>query len=421
MPSIAVAGLQWGDEGKGKLVTRLAGDSRYVVRYQGGANAGHTVYVNGQKLVLHHLPCGAVIPGAVCLLMPGMVLYPETFFAEVEAVRKLGITVEGRVRVSNRIQITTCYHRALDRLREAAAGNFQIGTTGRGIGTTYADKAMRLGLRAADLLDPESLRAIVEDSLAQKNPVIRGMGGEEFKTGPVVEELLELGAKLKPYLADTSVELADALACGDRVLFEGAQAAMLDIDQGTYPYVTSSCTMPGGIGAGCGVNVGNIDEVVGVVKAYCTRVGAGGFPTELKDEVGDRIRAAGGEYGSTTGRPRRCGWFDAHAVRVMSKLARVSNLCVTKLDVLRGIHPLRIATGYSNWTGPGLPASHGEFDRLVPKYMELPGFDEDFVGATKFEQLPKAARDVIAAIEKQAGVPVKYISTGPETNHIIVR
>jgi len=421
MTTVSVVGLQWGDEGKGKLVTRLAQNAQLVVRYQGGANAGHTVYVNGKKLVLHHLPCGAVVPGATCLLMPGMVLFPETFFAEIEAVEALGIATKGRVRVSQRIQVTTEYHRAMDTLREQALGKSSIGTTGRGIGTTYADKAERQGIRAGDLLEEDALHGMVERSLKLKNPLIEQLGGTPFDADTVTSRLLGLGRRLEPYLADTSMELALALKRGDRVLFEGAQAAMLDIDQGTYPFVTSSCTMPGGIGAGCGVNVGAVGEIIGVVKAYCTRVGAGGFPTELHDDLGAKIREAGGEYGSTTGRPRRCGWFDAHAVRAMATLGGVHALCVTKLDVLRGLPVLKIAKGYKNWSSPGLPASHAVFDKLEPEYEELPGFTEDYTGVKTFAGLPKNAQRFLTRLEELSGVPVKYISTGPGTEELIIR
>lgn len=421
MSTVSVVGLQWGDEGKGKLVTRLAQNASIVVRYQGGSNAGHTVYVNGKKLVLHHLPCGAVVPGATCLLMPGMVLHPETFFKEIESVEALGIPTAGRIRVSGRIQITTDYHRSLDVLREQALAGSSIGTTGRGIGTTYADKAERQGLRAADLLEPDALLGMVERSLKVKNPLIVQLGGTAFEAREVVRELVQLGERLRPYLADTSMVLALALRANERILFEGAQASMLDIDMGTYPFVTSSCTMPGGIGAGCGVNVGKVGEVIGVVKAYCTRVGAGGFPTELHDDLGAKIREAGGEFGSTTGRPRRCGWFDAHAVRSMAVLGGVDALCVTKLDVLRGLGTLKIATGYEGYDGLGLPASHAEFERLKPVYEEMPGFDQAYRDAKTFDELPLNARRFLDRIGQLSGVPVKYVSTGPGTDQLIVR
>jgi adenylosuccinate synthase len=421
MATTAVCGLQWGDEGKGKLVTQLARQADIVVRYQGGANAGHTVYVKGEKLVLHHLPCGAVVEGCDCLLMPGMVLYPPTLFAEIEAVEKLGITTVGRIHVADRVQITTEYHRSLDKLRETALGGASIGTTGRGIGTTYADKAQRQGIRAADLLDEASLRDMVERSLRIKNPQIQHLGGEQFDIDQVVADLLQQGERLRPYLADTPVVLAKALRSGKNVLFEGAQAAMLDIDHGTYPFVTSSSTMPGGIGAGSGVNVGKIDQVIGVVKAYCTRVGSGPFPTEIHDSLGDTIRAAGGEYGSTTGRPRRCGWFDAKAVSVMAMLGGVTGLCVTKLDVLRGIPTLRICTGYKNWDGDGLPATARASEALEPIYEDLPGFEQDMRGVKVFADLPANAQAFILRLEELSGVPIRYVSTGPGTDELIER
>jgi len=421
MATAAVVGLQWGDEGKGKIVTRLTPDYKYVVRFQGGSNAGHTVYLNGEKIVLHHVPSGILDPTSICMLMQGMVLYPPTFFDELAAVEKLGVDISGRVKVSSRVQITASYHRSLDSLRERAAGDAKIGTTGRGIGTTYADKANRLGLRACDLLDADELRAQLTRALPIKNSILKQLGGEAFELEPLLEELLGWGEKLKPFLCDAPMMLSDALEKGESVLFEGAQAAMLDIDMGTYPYVTSSCTMPQGIGAGCGVNVGTVDHVVGIVKAYCTRVGEGAFPTELKDATGDKIREVGGEFGSTTGRPRRCGWFDAHAVKVMSKLGRVNALAVTKLDVLADLPELKIGTGYKGWSEPGIPASHKQFAKLEAEYITLPGFTGDISGCKSFDELPENARTFILKIEELSGCRVQYVSTGPATDQLIER
>jgi len=270
-------------------------------------------------------------------------------------------------------------------------------------------------------LDSLTLRGQLQRSLTQKNAVLKQLGADEVLLAPLLVKLMGLGQRLKPYLADTPMELAEALARNDKVLFEGAQAAMLDIDMGTYPYVTSSSTAPGGIGAGCGANPGPITEIVGVVKAYCTRVGEGPFPTELKNELGDKIREAGKEFGSTTGRPRRCGWFDAHAVRVMAKLGRVTALCVTKLDILAGLKELNIATGYEGWDKPGLPDSVSEYAKLSARYQQMPGFEGDISNVTNFSDLPKPAQKFILAIEELTGVPVKYVSTGPGSAQIIER
>lgn len=421
MTTTAVCGLQWGDEGKGKLVTRLAENHKFVVRYQGGGNAGHTVYVDGKKIVLHHLPSGVVAKGTTCLLMPGMVINPVTVLEELEEVKALGFDTVGRIWISNRAQITAVYHRSLDQKRESGEGVIKIGTTGRGIGNTYADKAMRFGVRACDLLDPDSLFELVQSSLVQKNLQLTAWGEEEFDPQVVTEELLNQGRQLEPYITDTSMQLVNAIEKGDSILFEGAQAAMLDLDMGTYPYVTSSTCLPGGISAGCGVNVGRVGKVIGVAKAYCTRVGLGGFPTEELGDAATHMRDVGGEYGSTTGRPRRCGWFDTHAVRVMVRLGQIDGICLTKLDVLSGLDEIKLSVGYENWSQEGLPASHREFDVLKPKYLSFKGFDADLSSCKTVDEFPQAARDFIKAVEEHSGVPVRYISTGPKTDQLIDR
>ncbi|MCK6440365.1 MAG: adenylosuccinate synthase [Planctomycetes bacterium] len=421
MNTVAVVGLQWGDEGKGKVINRLAPGFDFVVRYQGGGNAGHTVYVNGQKIVLKHVPSGILTESVTNLMMPGMVLDPDVMFEELDAVTKLGIDFKNRLKISGRVHITTAAHKALDQLRERAAGKGKIGTTGRGIGTTYADKANRLGIRAIDLIDGNNLRETAERMLAVKNPVIEELGGDKLSVDEIYGKLKQWGEKLKPFLADTSLILAEALAMKKRVMFEGAQAAMLDIDVGTYPYVTSSGTTAGAIGSGCGVNVGAVGEVIGVVKAYCTRVGEGAFPTELFDAAGKHMQEVGREFGSTTGRPRRCGWYDAFAARYMVRLGNVSCLAVTKLDVLSGLKELKIGTGYEGWDQPGLPESIVTLGKLKARYETLPGFDGDITGCTRYGDLPVNARALVERIEKLTGAPVKYVSVGPGSGQLIAR
>ena len=421
MKSVSVVGLQWGDEGKGKVIHQLSSQYEYVVRYQGGGNAGHTVYVDGQKIVLKHVPSGILSSNVMNLMMPGMVLDPDVMFEELDNVAKLGIEFKDRLKISGRIHISTPYHKALDQLRERTRGDAKIGTTGRGIGTTYADKANRLGIRAIDLVDPPLVKKVVERSLAIKNPIISQLGGEEISSDEVCAKLVAWGERIKPYLADTSLLLAEAIEAEKSIMFEGAQAAMLDIDVGTYPYVTSSCTTAGGIGAGCGCNVGEIDEIIGVAKAYCTRVGEGIFPTQLDDEIGKHMQEVGGEFGSTTGRPRRCGWFDAVAINYMVKLGRINHLAVTKLDVLSGLKELKIGVGYAGWDQPGIPESTATLEKLKASYETLPGFKEDITGCTSFEQLPENAKAFINRIEEVSGARVKYVSVGPHSHQLIER
>ncbi len=421
MATCSIVGLQWGDEGKGKLVSSFSPHFDYVVRYQGGCNAGHTIYVNGKKIVLHHIPSGIVAANTTCLLMPGMVLHPPTFEAEISALQKLGIETQTRLKISGRIHIITEYHRQLDQLRENFAGKKKIGTTGRGIGAAYADKAERLGIRAIDLQEPDLLRSKLEHSLALKNPLLKELGGKECDLDGIFEELLLQAKLLKPYMLDTTNELLEALNTGRSVLFEGAQAAMLDLDLGTYPYVTSSPTSAAGIACGCGVASAQPENIIGVAKAYCTRVGGGPFPTEIDGDVADYLREQGGEFGSTTGRPRRCGWLDAFALKKMAELGSVNALCLTKIDILRGLKEIKIATGYKNWSGTSLPESTTTFGNLEPIYQTFPGFEEDISHCKSFSQLPAHAQKLIIEIEKFIGIPVKYISTGPHDQDLIER
>jgi adenylosuccinate synthase len=425
MPATSVFGAQWGDEGKGKLIDLLAKDADMVVRYQGGANAGHTVVVAGAKYVLHLIPSGILNPGKVNVIGNGVAVDPLKFLEEVEGLRARGIAVDGaNLRLSSQAHVIFEHHRRIDGLSERWRGDGRIGTTGRGIGPCYADKAARTGLRIVDLLDPDHCRVRLRAALAEKNALIERVHGEApLDLEAQVERHVALGAKLAPFVGDTGREVREAYKAGRRILFEGAQGAMLDIDAGTYPFVTSSNTGANGISAGALVPPRWIDHVVGIVKAYCTRVGEGPFPTELKDATGDRIREAGNEYGSTTGRPRRCGWFDAVAVRHALEISGAEELIVTNLDVLSGFDEIRAADAYeaggrrvSDW-----PAELASFDGLQPVYTRHQGWSEDITGVRDFDALPKAARDYIAWLETACRAKVAMVSVGPERDQIIDR
>ncbi len=425
MPATSVFGAQWGDEGKGKLIDLLAKDADMVVRYQGGANAGHTVVVADAKYVLHLIPSGILNPGKVNVIGNGVAVDPLKFLEEVEGLRARGIAVDGtNLRLSAQAHVIFEHHRRIDGLSERWRGDGRIGTTGRGIGPCYADKAARTGLRIVDLLDPDHCRVRLRAALAEKNALIERVHGEvPLDLAEQVERYVALGAKLAPFVGDTGREVREAYKAGRRILFEGAQGAMLDIDAGTYPYVTSSNTGANGISAGALVPPRWIDHVIGIVKAYCTRVGEGPFPTELKDAMGDRIREQGNEYGSTTGRPRRCGWFDAVAVRHALEISGAEELIVTNLDVLSGFEEIRAAEAYAaaGRRVPDWPAELAAFDELQPVYTRHAGWSEDITGVRRFEDLPKAARDYIAWLESACRAKVAMVSVGPERDQIIDR
>ena len=425
MPATSVFGAQWGDEGKGKLIDLLAKDADMVVRYQGGANAGHTVVVAGAKYVLHLIPSGILNAGKVNVIGNGVAVDPLKFLEEVEGLRARGIAVDGtNLRLSAQAHVIFEHHRRIDGLSERWRGDGRIGTTGRGIGPCYADKAARTGLRIVDLLDPDHCRVRLRAALAEKNALIERVHGEApLDLAGQVERYVALGARLAPFVGDTGREVREAYKAGRRILFEGAQGAMLDIDGGTYPYVTSSNTGANGISAGALVPPKWIDHVVGIVKAYCTRVGEGPFPTELKDAIGDRIREQGNEYGSTTGRPRRCGWFDAVAVRHALEISGAEELIVTNLDVLSGFDEIHAAEAYeaAGRRVPDWPAELASFDGLRPVYTRHQGWSEDITGVRRYEDLPKAARDYIAWLESACRAKVAMVSVGPERDQIIDR
>ena len=410
MPTTAILGLQWGDEGKGKLVDSISAAHDLCVRFQGGGNAGHTVYPEGGKIVLHHLPTGVLHKDCINIMAQGMVMDPFKLLEEIAEVEERGLNLDGRLFISDRIAITTPLHLTLDVSREAGAEANRVGTTKRGIGPTYADRYDRIGVRMVDLLDEAALREALQRAVNVRDCQT---AGDAPNVDSMLKPLLKVGVKLKKYVADTSLLLAEAMSEDKRVLFEGAQGAMLDVVQGTYPYVTSSYTTAAGIPTGVGLAL-KVEKVIGVTKAYCTRVGDGPFPTELTDDMGDKLREAGGEYGATTGRPRRCGWIDLFALRYVCNVSSITHLAMTKLDVLSGFAQLQVGVGYEGYSAPGLPADIRQFSALKPTYKSLPGWKDDITKVRSAGDLPDNARAYLRFIEDFVGVPVGIISVGPE-------
>jgi adenylosuccinate synthase len=421
--SIVVLGTQWGDEGKGKIVDLLSRNADAVVRFQGGHNAGHTLVIDGEKTVLHLIPAGILQPGVECLIGNGVVLSLHALRAEIEALEARGVEVRPRISISPACAIIMPWHEELDRAREEARGAKAIGTTCRGIGPAYEDKVARRGLRTSDLRNPQLLAEKIEHVLDFHNFVLtRRFGKEAVDFQAMLDQALELGEYFGDRVADVSGRLYDLRKAGKRVMFEGAQGSLLDIDHGTYPYVTSSNTTVGGVCTGAGVGPDAIDYVLGITKAYVTRVGGGPFPTELFDEAGKRLAKRGDEFGATTGRPRRCGWLDSVALRRMVSLNGVSGFCVTKLDVLDGFDEIRICTAYrlGDEVLDAPPLDVEDWARLEPVYETFPGWQESSRGATRMEDLPANARSYLEAMEALCGAPVHIVSTGPDRNENIV-
>jgi len=418
--NIAVLGAQWGDEGKGKIVDLLTPRFSFVARYQGGHNAGHTVYVRGQKFVLHLIPSGILHPGVTCVIGNGVVIDPQALFTEVDHLAALGIDTAGRLLVSDRAHLILPYHRELDVLSEARRGERKIGTTSRGIGPAYEDKNARRGLRVCDLKHPETVSAHVREHVMLRNKLIPE---PHLDWEDVLGQLMADGQRLMPMIADTSAVLVHAMREGRHVMFEGAQGTMLDIDHGTYPYVTSSNGTAGGVCTGLGVPPRAVHAVLGVAKAYTTRVGEGPLPTELFGEVGNRLRESGQEYGASTGRPRRCGWYDAVAVRYAARINGLDALALTKLDVLDGMEQIEICTGYRQGDSviTDFPADLQLLDGCEPVYEPMPGWTAPTKGVRRFEELPDAARAYIRRLEEVSGVPAAIISTGSDRDDTIVR
>jgi adenylosuccinate synthase len=425
MTTLIAVGAQWGDEGKGKQVDWLAPKAEIVVRFHGGNNAGHTVVVDGEQTILHVVPSGVLNPGTINLIGPGVVVAPDILLGELDALSERGILRDpARVRVSGRAHVIMDWHRALDLAREEKAGGSAIGTTGRGIGPAYEDKVGRRGIRVADLLDPETLRKTVDRLAELKNfELVQYFGGEPLDADALYERAVEWGRRLEPYVDHTERVLARALRDGKNVLFEGAQGNFLDIDHGTYPYVTSSNAVAGAVCAGAGIGPTRIDRVLGITKAYTTRVGGGPFPTEETGARGEELRKLGAEYGATTGRPRRCGWLDAVMLREATTVNGYTALAVNKLDVLTGIGDIQIATAYrvDGKVVEEFPMTLAEIARAEPIYESHPGWDDKISDCRSFEDLPAAAQAYVSRVEALAGVPVELISVGPGRDQTIAR
>ncbi len=421
--NVVVIGTQWGDEGKGKVVDMLTDRAHAVVRFQGGHNAGHTLVVAGKKTVLHLIPSGILREGVTCLIGNGVVLSPSALLEEISMLERNGVPARERLRISEACPLILPYHVALDHAREQARGKAAIGTTGRGIGPAYEDKVSRRGLRLGDLFHRERFASKLGEVLDYHNFALQ----HYFKTDPVdfqhvLDETLAMAEQLRPLVADVPALLNDLRVAGNGILFEGAQGALLDIDHGTYPFVTSSNTTAGGAATGSGFGPRYFDYVLGITKAYTTRVGSGPFPTELFDEMGEHLARRGHEFGSTTGRARRCGWFDAVALRRSNQINSVSGLCVMKLDVLDGLDTLRICTGYrcDGQLVEAPPIGADAMSNCEPVYEELPGWQESTVGVTEFDQLPANARAYLKRIEELVECPIDIVSTGPDRAETIV-
>ena len=418
--NIAVLGAQWGDEGKGKIVDLLTPNFSIVARYQGGHNAGHTVYANGRKFVLRLLPSGILHDGITCVIGNGVVIDPQALFAEIDELAGAGIAVGDRLVISDKAHLILPYHRELDLLSEARRGERKIGTTSRGIGPAYEDKIARRGVRVGDLANTEALRSAVQHNVDARNRLI---GDSVMDADHVLEGLRAAWARMSPWVADVSLFLSRAREAGRSIMFEGAQGTLLDIDHGTYPYVTSSNATVGGVCTGLGVPPRAIDGVLGVAKAYTTRVGEGPLPTELTGEIGNRLRETGQEFGAVTGRPRRCGWYDAVAVRYAVRVNGIDALALTKLDVLDGIDELQICTAY-RCNGATLTEFPGEIAQLAacePVYETIAGWREPTKAARRFSDLPSGARRYIARLEELTGVPAAVVSTGSAREDTIIR
>ena len=421
--NVVVIGTQWGDEGKGKVVDWLTEQAQGVVRFQGGHNAGHTLVIGGRRQVLRLIPSGILRPGVTCWIGSGVVLSPDALLGEIDELERAGVAVRDRLRISGTCPLILPYHVALDRAREARRGDAKIGTTGRGIGPAYEDKVARRAVRVRDLFAPDTLRAKVREVLDLHNFVLeRYFGVAPLDADQVVDDALKLAPRVAPMVADVPAELAAATRRGDRLLFEGAQGALLDVDHGTYPFVTSSNCIAGAAAAGAGVGPQQLDYVLGIAKAYTTRVGSGPFPTELFDATGAHLAKVGNEFGSVTGRPRRCGWFDAVAMRRSIQLNGVSGLCVTKLDVLDGLPSVKVCTGYRRAGQPVdlLPFGAEDVAGCEPLYEELPGWSSSTVGAREWGALPAEAQRYLRRLSELVGAPIDMVSTGPDRDETIL-
>ncbi len=422
--NVVVLGTQWGDEGKGKIVDLLTDKASYVVRYQGGHNAGHTLVIDGEKTVLHLIPSGILRDNVKCLIGHGVVLCPKALMNEIKMLEAKGVPVRERLLISDACPLILPYHNALDLAREKARGNKAIGTTGRGIGPAYEDKVARRGLRVGDLFCPTSFAAKLKEIVDYHNfSLTHYYKVEAVNYEEVLADAMAVAQVIKEMTADIAEILDQARKNGDAIMFEGAQGTLLDIDHGTYPYVTSSNTTAGGVSTGCGFGPRYIDYVLGITKAYTTRVGSGPFPTELDDDIGHHLGTVGHEFGATTGRERRCGWFDAVAMHRAVQVNSISGFCLTKLDVLDGLKTLKICTAYKTEAGDLVtvpPTAAEGYEKITPVYEELPGWSEKTVGLQSVAELPENAKAYIKRIEELTGVPVDIISTGPDRNETMI-
>lgn len=423
MAAVVLIGSQWGDEGKGKVTDFLAEKADLVVRYQGGNNAGHTVVVNGEEFKLHLIPSGILYQGKTCIIGNGVVVDPKVLLEELDYLAERNVKT-GKLLISSNAHVIMPYHRLLDALEEEARGEYKIGTTKRGIGPAYMDKSSRMGIRIIDLLDSEEFEAKLKRNLVEKNNLLTKVYGvEPLVFEDIYTEYCAYADRIRTFVTDSSLVIDGALKAGEKVLFEGAQGTLLDLDHGTYPYVTSSHPIAGGACIGAGVGPTRIDRVVGVVKAYTTRVGEGPFPTELLDETGERIREVGHEFGTTTGRARRCGWFDAVIARYAVRVSGISDFALMKLDVLSGLEKIKVCVGYrvNGEVIYEFPQSQKVFTACEPVYEELQGWQEDITGVTRYEDLPKAAQEYVGRIEALTETQVTIVAVGPGREQTIVR
>ncbi|WP_330368649.1 adenylosuccinate synthase [Alkaliphilus metalliredigens] len=423
MPSIVIVGAQWGDEGKGKIIDYLAQEADVVIRAQGGNNAGHTVMVEDKKYSFHLLPSGVLFEDKLNIIGNGVVFDPEGFLQEIEVLKKEGINTSN-IKIDERVHVIFPYHKRIDQLEEEARGEAQIGTTKKGIGPCYMDKIQRSGIRLGEMIDEEDFKDRLYKQVDDKNKIIEKIyEAEGFEKEAMYETYLKYAREIKKYVTDTTILAHEALKAKKKVLFEGAQGTLLDIDLGTYPYVTSSHPTAGGFPIGAGIGPNQIEQVLGIVKAYTTRVGSGTFPTELDNEVGDKIRIKGNEFGTTTGRPRRCGWFDGVMVRYTTRINGLTAMSLMLLDVLSGFDTLKICTGYEleGEMVAHFPANIKTLGKCKPIYEELPGWEEDITNMKTYEELPENAKKYIERIESYVGVPIKMISVGPKRNQTIIR
>lgn len=423
MPNVVVIGAQWGDEGKGRIVDLISEKVDIIARYQGGNNAGHTIVIGEEKIILHHLPSGILRDDKLSVIGNGVVLDPKVLLQEIKELIAAGYKAdETNLKISDRAHVIMPYHRAIDIARESMNGKNKIGTTGRGIGPVYEDKAARRGIKVADLIDPDSLHSRLKEILEERNSYLtKVLGGEALDFDEIFEEYSGYGKELKKFSCDVSTLLNQSISKGENILFEGAQGALLDIDFGTYPYVTSSSSGSGGASTGTGVSPTTIDTVLGIAKAYATRVGEGPFPTEISGDLEEKLRQAGGEFGATTGRSRRCGWFDAFALKYAAQINGISWIALTKLDVLSGFEKLKICVGYK-YKGNELtsfPSTSHVLQNVEPIYEEMDGWTEDVSDAKDISELPVQARNYLKKLEDVMGVPIYTVSLGPSREKII--